>query len=86
MNHDNCVFTANGETQAQQVRAFLESAGIPSEVLGESLRMTHGLTQDRLGAVDIIVSGGDVDRARALLADAESGLLRLDDDAPVGAP
>jgi hypothetical protein len=84
MNHDNCVFTANGETQAQQIRAFLEAAGIPSELLGESLRKTHGLTIDGLGSVEIVVSDGDAERARSLLADAERGQLRLDDDADVG--
>lgn len=84
MNHDHSVFTANGETQAQQVRAFLEAAGIPSELRGESLRNTHGLTIDGLGSVEIIVSDSDVDRARTLLADAEQGQLRLDDDADVG--
>lgn len=84
MTHDNCVFTANGETQAQQIRAFLEAAGIPSELLGESLRKTHGLTIDGLGSVEIVVSDSDADRARSLLADAERGQLRLDDDADVG--
>jgi hypothetical protein len=84
MSHDNCVFTANGETQAQQVRAFLDAAGIPSKLLGESLRNTHGLTIDGLGRVEIVVSDSDADRARSLLADAERGQLRLDDDADVG--
>jgi hypothetical protein len=86
MDHDHCVFTANGETQAQQVRAFLEAAGIRSELRGESLRKTHGLTLDGLGMVEIVVSGSDVDRARALLASAERGQFRLDDDAEVGSP
>ena len=86
MAHDRCVFTANGETHAQQVRAFLEAAGIPSELRGESLRKTHGLTLDGLGMVEIVVSGSDLDRARALLVSAERGQLRLDDDADVGSP
>jgi Putative prokaryotic signal transducing protein len=84
MDHERCVFTANGEIQAQQVRAFLESAGISSELRGESLRKTHGLTLDGLGMVGIVVSSIDADRARALLASAEAGELRLDDDAEVG--
>jgi hypothetical protein len=86
MDHGHCVFTANGETEAQQVRAFLEAAGISSELRGESLRKTHGLTLDGLGLVEIVVSGRDVDRARALLASAEAGQFRLDDDAEVGSP
>lgn len=84
MDHERCVFTANGEIQAQQVRAFLEAAGISSELRGESLRKTHGLTLDGLGMVEIVVSSIDADRARALLASAEAGELRLDDDAEVG--
>ena len=84
MDHGRCVFTANGEIQAQQVRAFLEAAGISSQLRGESLRKTHGLTLDGLGMVEIVVSDDDHDRARALLASAEGGEFRLDDDAEVG--
>ena len=85
MDQGRCVFTANGEIQAQQVRAFLEAAGISSELRGESLRKTHGLTLDGLGMVEIVVSGVDEDRARMLLASADGGEFRLDDDAEVGA-
>lgn len=86
MDHGRCVFTANGEIQAHQVRAFLEAAGISSELRGESLRKTHGLTLDGLGMVEIVVADVEEDRARALLASAERGELRLDDDdAQVGA-
>lgn len=69
--------------QAQQVRAFLEAAGIASELRGESLRNTHGLTLDGLGTVEILVSVDDEDRARSLLASAEGGAFRLNDDARV---
>jgi hypothetical protein len=82
MDHGQCVFTANGEIQAQQIRAFLDAAGIPSQLRGESLRNTHGLTLDGLGGVEIIVADPDEVRARALLASAEAGDFRLDDDAP----
>jgi hypothetical protein len=70
--------------QAQQIKAFLEAAGISSEFRGESLRNTHGLTLDGLGMVEILVSDDDEPRARALLASAEGGEFRLDDDAEVG--
>ncbi len=76
-----CVFVASGEVQAQQVRAFLEAAGIATAVRGESLRVTHGLTLDGLGAVEILVSDADVEQARTLLDFAEAGQLRLGDDA-----
>jgi hypothetical protein len=74
------VFVASGEIQAQQIQGFLEAAGIASELKGESLRKTHGLTVDGLGMVEIVVSSEDEERARALLASAESGAYRLEDD------
>jgi hypothetical protein len=84
MDHWRSVFAANGEIQAQQVLTFLEAAGISSELRGESLRKTHGLTLDGLGMVEVLVAADDEDRARALLASAEAGEFRLDDDAQVG--
>jgi hypothetical protein len=76
-----CVFVANGEIHAQQVRTFLEAAGISAAERGESLRNTHGLTLDGLGAVEILVAEADADRARSLLDSAESGAFRLAEDA-----
>lgn len=75
------VFVASGEVQAQQVRAFLEAAGIATAERGEALRNTHGLTVDGLGAVEILVAEADADQARELLASAEAGAFRLSDDA-----
>lgn len=74
------VFVASGEMHANQIRAFLEAAGIPTAVRGESLRKTHGLTLDGLGAVEILVADDDAERARSLLDAAEAGQLRLGDD------
>lgn len=84
MDDSRRVCMASGEMQAQQIRAFLEAAGIASEFRGEALRNTHGLTLDGLGMVEILVSEPDEARARELLASAEAGALRLDDDADVG--
>jgi hypothetical protein len=75
-----CVFVASGEFQAQQIRSFLKAAGIETAERGESLRKTHGLTLDGLGAVKILVADADADRARCLLQSAESGSFRLADD------
>jgi hypothetical protein len=72
-----CVFVASGELHANQVRGFLEAAGITTAIRGESLRRTHGLTVDGLGAVEILVADEDVERARALLEKAEAGAFRL---------
>jgi hypothetical protein len=82
MEHDErCVFVANGVTEASQVQAFLESAGIPSTTRGEATTKTHGLTVDGLGKVKILVAEADEEQARALLASAEAGEFRLDEDA-----
>ena len=77
------VFVASGEVEAQQIRAFLEAAGIATAERGEALRKTHGLTVDGLGAVDILVSETDAAQARELLASAEAGAFRLGDDAEI---
>jgi hypothetical protein len=83
MDNEICVFTASGEMEAHQVRAFLAASGISSALRGESLRKTHGLTIDGLGLVEIVVSKDDEKQARALLASAERGVFRLDEDTPV---
>ncbi len=79
-----CVFVANGEIHAQQVRAFLEAAGITAIVHGEALRHTHGLTLDGLGTVEILVAPKDLEQARALLDSAEAGDFRLTDQSEDG--
>jgi Putative prokaryotic signal transducing protein len=83
MQDEISVFTASGELQAQQIQGFLAAAGIASELRGESLRKTHGLTIDGLGMVHVVVSSDDEEQARALLATAEQGTFRLEDDAEV---
>jgi hypothetical protein len=83
MTDDTRVFTASGELEAQQIQGFLEAAGIATQLRGEALRKTHGLTVDGLGRVEILVSSRDEERARELLASADRGAFRLDDDAEV---
>jgi len=79
-NAERCVFTASGQTEAEQVRGFLEAAGIPSALRGESLTKTHGVTVSELGRVDVFVSEADADRANDLLASVERGEFRLNDE------
>jgi hypothetical protein len=74
------VLVASGELHAQQVRAFLQAAGIPTAVRGESLRNTHGLTVDGLGAVDIFVAASHAEDARSLLDAADAGLFQVRQD------
>lgn len=77
------MFVANGRLHAQQIQAFLEAAGIPTAIRGESLSQTHGLTLDGLGRVEVLVPDEHEERARELLASADAGDLRLPDDADV---
>ena len=81
---ERLVYTANGQTEAEQVRAFLESSGISSVLRGESLTKTHGVTLSDLGRVDIFVSESDADRANELLASVERGDLQLSDEDELG--
>lgn len=78
-----CVFVANGQMQAHQVKAFLEASGVTSVLRGESLSKTHGLTLNGLGKVEILVAEADAERARDLLASAEAGEFRLDEDGDI---
>jgi len=77
------VFTANGQIDAQQVKAFLEASGVRCMLRGESLSKTHAFCVDGLGRVDVLVSADDEGRASELLASADRGVLRLPDDAEV---
>lgn len=82
-DHGRCVFVANGRLQAQQVRSFLEAEGISTALRGESLSQTHGLTLDGLGRVEVMVDVADEERARELLASADAGELRLNDETDI---
>jgi hypothetical protein len=79
-----CVFVANGQIQAEQVRTFLQAAGFDSVLRGESLTKTHGLTLDGLGRVEVLVAETDERPARALLASADAGDFTIDESADVG--
>ena len=83
---ERSVFVAQGQIEAEQVRAFLEASGIPSSLRGESLSKTHGFTVTALGRVDVMVADTDEERATELLAAVERGDMQLveDDDEPAG--
>ena len=79
-DHDCSVFVAQGQIEAEQVRAFLEAAGIPSALRGESLTKTHGLNVAEIGRIEIVVAEANVERANELLAAVERGELQLTED------
>ena len=74
------VFTAQGEVEERQVRAFLEAHQIPTIVRGEALRHTHAFVLDGLGAVEIMVAAEFEEEARRLLDEVERGEFALSDD------
>ena len=78
---ETCVYTANGEFDAQQVRAYLEANGISTELRGEALRNTHGLTLNGLGEVRIHVPVNDLVLAKELLRQAEAGETMSNEEA-----
>jgi putative signal transducing protein len=81
-----CVFVASGFTEASQIISFLESAGIPSALRGESTTKTHGITVDGLGKLEVLVTEANEQRARELLESAEGGEFRLGEDEDVEPP
>ena len=71
-----------GQFQEGQLRAFLQAHDIPTQVRGETLRATHGLSVGGLGSVEILVRSTDAKTARDLIAKAERGELAIPDIDP----
>lgn len=74
------VSTVQGQFVEEQVRAFLEAHGIPTMTRGETLRATHGLSIDGIGAVEVLVPGDLAATARKLLAKADRGDFRIESE------
>ncbi len=74
------VARAQGELEAQQIVSFLAAHGIATFLRGEALRVTHGLTIDGIGLVEVQVGPDDVVEATTLLMQVHRGELRLEDD------
>ena len=71
------VSTVQGQFVEAQVRAFLESNGVPTQTRGEALRTTHAISIDGIGAVEILVPRDLAATARKLLARADRGDFRI---------
>jgi hypothetical protein len=78
------VYVGHGSLEAETVRLFLESNGVPAAVSQESAGVTFGLTVGPLGEALVLVSSEDETRARELLIAMEEGkfILPEDDIAP----
>jgi hypothetical protein len=80
-----CVATVHGPIEEAQVCAFLHSNGIPAQTRGEAIRKIHGITLDGIGAAEVLVPAQFALAARELIARAERGELRIDEEADVDA-
>lgn len=77
---DEVVYVADGMLEAESVKILLESFGITAFVNQESAGTTYGLTVGILGEVDVIVPLTQVDEAKQIIADMESGKLENNSD------
>ncbi len=77
------ISTVQGQFVEAQIKAFLEAHDIPCQLRGETLRITHAISVDGIGAAEVLVPADLADQARTLLAQAERGELAIaDDDTP----
>ena len=67
------VYVANGHTAAEMIRIFLQSEGIPAEIIGESAGTAYGLTVGPLGEVEIWVPASRKLEASAILSAMDKG-------------
>ena len=73
------ISTVQGQFIEAQIKAFLEAHDIPCQLRGETLRVTHAISIDGIGAAEVLVPAALADKARDLLAQAERGDLAIDD-------
>lgn len=63
------IYRAQGELEAQVVKAKLESAGISAILAYDAAAHIYGFTLDGLGEFRVLVAGEDEQAARRVLAD-----------------
>lgn len=61
------AYTANGDMEAQAIRATLEAAGIPVRLNSEAAGRLYAVTVDGLGAVRILVPVDRLEEARRII-------------------
>lgn len=72
---DEVVYVANGNLEAETVKALLESFGIKSYINQESAGLAYGLTVGPLADAEILVNQKDLAEAKSIIAKMESGEL-----------
>ena len=78
------ISTVQGQFVEAQIKAFLEAHDIPCHLRGESLRLTHAISIDGIGAAEVLVPAALADTARDLLDQAERGERVIDDTTDTG--
>ena len=74
------VYTANGMLDAEMIRSFLETAGIPSMLSHESAGTVFGLTLGPMGEVQVMVPADKSEDAKNILDAMEQGKYSQADD------
>ncbi len=80
MENYETVTTASGQLEAEMIKAFLESNGIPALLNQESAGIVFGLTVGPLGEVKVLVPVDKLEEARAILVDMDNGKYIVDDN------
>lgn len=76
---DEVVFIANGMLEAESVRIFLESFGIPAFTNQESAGTAMGFTVGPLGEVEVVVPTQYISEAKKIIAEMNAGNLENND-------
>jgi hypothetical protein len=74
------VYVANGQTDADLIKMFLESNGIKVLSAGESIGSSYGLMNTTLGEVDIYVPQSQAQDALAAIEAMQRGDLEINSD------
>ena len=69
------VYSASGRLDGEMMKNLLESFEIECVLLGESVGATYGLTVTPVGKVEVMVRSSDVEKAKQIIQQYQSGEL-----------